>query len=69
MDQIRPIGPVERDIEPVFAAQRIGRDGGGRKRDEREEQPRREPRAPEPVAEPPREPGDGDGGSLVDVRV
>ena len=68
MDQIRPIGPVERDIDPVSAAQRIGREGGGRQRDEREQPPRREPRPPEPAAEPPREPGDGDG-SLIDVRV
>jgi hypothetical protein len=67
VDQIRPIGPVERDIEPVFAAQRLSRDGEGGQRREREEQPRRAaqpPPAPPPDDEPP-----ADGGSLIDVRV
>ena len=69
-EQIRPIGPRERDIEPVFGAQRAGRDGANEKRDPREGQPRREPRPQPPAEAPPAdEHDDGGSGSLIDVRV
>lgn len=60
MDQIRPIGPVERDLEPVVRVTRTDPDA----RREREEQ--REPQG-KPRREPP--PPDEDGGSLIDIRV
>jgi hypothetical protein len=71
MDQIRPIGPRERDIEPVFHTPRASPDGGRERPDPREGQPRREPRpAPVEPPDPERRDGDGgEGGSLIDVRV
>jgi hypothetical protein len=69
MDPIRPIGPVERDLEPVMRVTRSSPDGGR----ERQEQPERPPqrRPPEPTPEPAAPvPGDDpDGPSLIDVRV
>jgi hypothetical protein len=67
MDQIRPIGPVGRDIDPVVRVPRSDPDAG-RERDQHPE-PRKEPRR-EP-APPVQQPGsDDDGGSsLIDVRV
>ena len=63
MDQIRPIGPVERDIDPV---QRVQRTSDERERQEpRERPPQQQRKAPAPPDdEPP-----ADGGSLIDVRV
>jgi hypothetical protein len=63
VDQIRPIGPVERDLEPVVRITRADPDAR-RERDEHPE-PRKEPRR-EP---PPQPPADDEGGSLIDVRV
>ena len=74
MDQIRPIGPVERDIAPVF---RVGRTTDERERpdpreqrDERErERERQAASAPAPPPTPPDDEPPADGGSLIDVRV
>ena len=64
MDPIRPIGPRERDVEPVVRVSRSSPD----ERRERPDQREREPRpAPEPVEQPP--PDDESGTSLIDVRV
>jgi hypothetical protein len=65
VDFIRPIGPVERDIDPVVRITRSDPDAR-RERDEQPE-PRREPR-PEPPQLPP-DPDDEGGSSLIDVRV
>jgi hypothetical protein len=63
VDPIRPIGPLERDLEPVVRVTRSDPDAR-RERDERPE-PRKEPRR-----EPPQPPPDDEGGSsLIDVRV
>jgi hypothetical protein len=65
MDQIRPIGPVERDIEPVFRVQRTTDERERPDPNERREQQQRRPAPPPPPDdEPP-----ADGGSLIDVRV
>lgn len=69
MDQIRPIGPAERDIDPVYRVERA--------RDEREERERqqRKPRprsSPQPADESPQDQGpvEGDDGHLhIDVRA
>jgi hypothetical protein len=64
MDPIRPIGPPERDLEPIVRVTRSSPDGER----ERREQPDRRPRRRAPVPPPP--PDDDDGGSsLIDVRV
>ena len=66
---INPIGPRERDLEPVLRVQR-GRDEDAPA--ERREQERRQPRegAPEePDAAVPDPPGGDDDGPHVDVRV
>ena len=70
-DQIRPIGPRERDIEPIYHAHRVSPDGGRGGSDPQEPPPRRQaPRhAPEPVVEVV-ETGDAEGGGPhIDVRV
>ena len=70
MDPIRPIGPVERDLEPVFRVTRSSPDPKRERPDPREREPER-PREPQPA--PPEEahrPPDEEGGtSLIDVRV
>ena len=65
MDPIRPIGPVERDLEPVVRVTRSSPDG----QRERREQPERRPheRADPPPQPPP--PDEGGESSLIDVRV
>jgi hypothetical protein len=67
VDPIRPIGPVERDLEPVVRVTRTPRDAP-RERHERDEEqpPPRRPR-PAPAAGPP--PDDDQGPSLIDVKV
>jgi hypothetical protein len=65
MDPIRPIGPADRDLEPVVRVTRSSPDGERRQRDQPEQQKRREPPAAEPQAS---EDGPEDG-SLIDVRV
>lgn len=65
MDPIRPIGPIERDIEPVV---RIGRSSPDDQRERREpEDPPERRRPPAPAL--PRSEENDDGGSLIDVRV
>ena len=67
MDPIRPIGPLERDLEPVVRVTRTPRDAQRERRERDEEQPPpRRPR-PEPAATPP--PDDEQGPSLIDVKV
>jgi hypothetical protein len=67
VDPIRPIGPVERDLEPVVRVTRTPRDAP-RERREREEQP--PPRRPKPPAGAPAPPPDDEQGpSLIDVKV
>jgi hypothetical protein len=66
MDPIRPIGPVERDLEPVVRVTRTSPDA----QREPQEQPDRPRRQPQPPTVPP-SPDDDEGGgtSLIDVRV
>jgi hypothetical protein len=63
VDPIRPIGPPERDVEPIVRVTRSSPDGKRERPDRREGGQPRQP-APEP---PP--PDDEDGTSLIDVRV
>jgi hypothetical protein len=68
MDQIRPIGPVERDIDPIVRITRTDPDAR-RERDEQQPEPRKEPpREPSPPIQQPN-PDDDGGSSLIDVRV
>jgi hypothetical protein len=67
MDYIRPIGPVERDIEPVYRVERAGDE-----EQQREEQPRKRKPAPAPEPETQDEVGpvEGDDGHLhIDVKA
>jgi hypothetical protein len=67
MDPIRPIGPRERDVEPVVRIKRSSPDGRRERPDEHEgEQPRRHPEPETPAAAPPDQES---GSSLIDVRV
>jgi hypothetical protein len=65
MDPIRPIGPVEREVEPVVRVTRSSPDAQ-RERREAEDQPPRRPRPP--AAQPPPL-DDPDGPSLIDIKV
>jgi hypothetical protein len=66
MDQIRPIGPPERDIDPVYRVERAHDQGGGQQPEQRKKKPHQEP-APE--AEP-QGPVEGDDGHLhIDIRA
>ena len=64
MDPIRPIGPVERDLERVERVTRLSPDARKERREQDEPPPRR--RTPTPPV-PPHD--DEDGPSLIDVRV
>ena len=64
MDPIRPIGPADRDLEPVFRVTRSSPDGEKQQREQPEPQRRRPPRADPPAPE-----DRSEGGSLIDVRV
>ena len=70
-DQIRPIGPRERDIEPIYHAHRVSPDGGREGSEPQDAPPRRQ--APRPVPEPVIEVievGEVEGdGPHIDVRV
>jgi hypothetical protein len=67
MDPIRPIGPLERDLEPVVRVTRSSPDGQREPR-ERPEQPPRRPRpAPQPEQVIPGD--DPDNHSLIDIKV
>jgi hypothetical protein len=63
MDQIRPIGPVERDLEPIV---RVTRSDPDARRERDEQAPKREPRREQPPL-PPND--DENGSSLIDIRV
>jgi hypothetical protein len=67
MDPIRPIGPPERDVEPVVRVTRLSPDAE-RERREGEDPPPRRPRPPA-AQQAPLSPEDEDGPSLIDVRV
>jgi hypothetical protein len=71
VDPIRPIGPVERDLEPVLRVTRTSRDGQRERREQPEEQPSRTPReaAPDPAPPAPAPGTDPDGPSLIDIKV
>jgi hypothetical protein len=67
MDPIRPIGPLERDLEPVVRVPRSSPDGQ-RERREQQDQPPRRPRPPAPAA-PSIAGDDPDNHSLIDIKV
>jgi hypothetical protein len=68
MDPIRPIGPADRDIEPVYRVERAGDE-----QEEREQQERKPPREkPQPTEDGPQDEGpvEGDDGHLhIDIRA
>jgi hypothetical protein len=67
MDQIRPIGPPERDIDPVYRVEKAHDQGGGR-----EQPPRKRKQAPETQTQTQEDVGpvEGDDGHLhVDIRA
>ena len=68
MDFIRPIGPVERDVDPI---RRVERSHDEEERREQEQQKRRKEPAPEtPQDGTPEGPIEGDDGHLhIDVRA
>lgn len=68
MDPIRPIGPPERDLEPVVRVSRSSRDAARERPDPRDGAPREQPRK-QPGEDPQPPPDPEDGGSLIDVRV
>jgi len=65
MDQIRPIGPVERDLEPIVRVTRSDPDA----RRERDEQPPKRETRREPPSPPLPPDDDENGSSLIDIRV
>ena len=67
MDPIRPIGPLERELEPVVRVTRSSPDARRDPRDPREEGDRPAPRQRPVPPEPPHD--DENGTSLIDVRV
>jgi hypothetical protein len=71
MDPIRPIGPIERDIDPVVRITRTSPDGGREQgRGEPDQPPRRKPAPPSPTVPGPEDTGDGGPPpSLIDIKV
>jgi hypothetical protein len=67
MDPIRPIGPPERDVEPVVRVTRSSPEGRRERPDPRDERHPGPPRRPPGEQPPP--PDDESGTSLIDVRV
>jgi hypothetical protein len=67
VDPIRPIGPVERDLEPIVRVTRTPRDAQRERREREEEAPPR-PRQRQPSAPAPPQ-DDESGPSLIDVKV
>jgi hypothetical protein len=67
MDPIRPIGPLERDLEPVVRVTRSSPDGGREGREQPEQPPRRPRQAPPPA--PSVAGDDPDNHSLIDIKV
>jgi hypothetical protein len=68
MDPIRPIGPLEHDLEPVVRVTRTSPDARKERRDPREDDEPR-PAPPQRPAPPGPPPDDENGTSLIDVRV
>ncbi len=67
MDFIRPIGPVERDVD---ALQRVERAQGEREQRDPEARKRRRQQPQPPVADGPEGPVEGDDGHLhIDIRA
>jgi hypothetical protein len=69
MDYIRPIGPVERDIDPVYRVERAHDEPEEREPRERKPRPQK---SPPPAADSPQDEGpvEGDDGHLhIDVRA
>lgn len=67
MEQIRPVGPVDRDVDPVH---RVERASDERERREPGQQPRRQTPDPPAVDAEPEGPVEGDDGHLhVDIRA
>src|SRR3954466_11203452 len=69
MDQIRPIGPPERDIDPVVRIPRTDRDGQKDRPDPREGREQEPPPRQPPPSPAPENFDDPDGPSHIDVRV
>jgi hypothetical protein len=67
MDPIRPIGPRERDLEPVTWVPRPSPDALGEPRERQDPPPRRRPPAEDSPLPPPDD--DGNGPSLIDIKV
>ena len=69
MDPIRPIGPQERDIDPVYRVERAHDERQERERQERKQRPKPQPpAAPEEAV--PEGPIEGDDGHLhIDIRA
>ena len=68
MDPIRPIGPLERDLEPVVRVTRLSPDGRREQREQPEQAPPRRPRPPAAPASP-LAGDDPDNHSLIDIKV
>ena len=71
MDQIRPIGPVERDVDPVRRVERANEEPERRERRERREGPRTaDPGPRDEGSDVPEGPVEGDDGHMhIDVRA
>jgi hypothetical protein len=69
MDFIRPIGPIERDVDPVLRVERAPGEHEQREADKRKRRPRPQPPA-SAAGEAPEGPVEGDDGHLhVDIRA
>lgn len=70
MDPIHPIGPRDRDVEPVQRLKPLRRDGGRERPDQQHEEARRgDTPQRESLPEQPPPPENDDGNPHVDVRV
>jgi hypothetical protein len=70
MDFIRPIGPVERDIEPLHRVERAEDDAPREEQQPKRREPDSQPAADSPQTEAPDGPVEGDDGHLhIDVRA
>jgi hypothetical protein len=68
MDPIRPIGPPERDIDPVYRVERAHDEP--EEREPQQRRPRPKPRPPAPADTAPEGPVEGDDGHLhIDVQA
>jgi hypothetical protein len=66
MDQIRPIGPPDRDIDPVYRVEKAHDEGSGREPEQRKKKQQPQP----PADATPEGPVEGDDGHFhVDIRA